>query len=86
MINFLKNLGIVALVIGGLTLLGSAINHFLPWFVLTNIFSLIRLIIKPLAFTWDIVETYKAIGYGLQVISAFYVFKGTLIVVRLFQK
>jgi hypothetical protein len=84
-IKILKTIGLVGLVIVGLSLLGVAINNILPWSWLTDFFRIIRHFVGIFDFMWDTSTFFVIIGLGLLVEVAYWVFKAVMWAIRWFK-
>lgn len=86
MINILKNIGLFALVITGLSALGWGINALIPWQWLTYIFTIIRNLIDLLNFIWDIQTMWTLIGKVIAILILYWIFRATMTGIRFFRE
>jgi len=84
-IKSLKVIAVISLILGGLILLGTAINSLSIWSWLTDIFSFFKWCLTLFDFFWDTDTMLTLLGYTSLIFLAYWVWKATLIVVDWFK-
>jgi len=82
-IKTLKTIGLIGLVIGGLTALGAAINAIIPWTMIVTVMAIFRRLTMYLDFTWDIdgaFGLYFWLTQVLIVLAAYWIYRAYLLI------
>lgn len=85
LIKIFKNIGILSLIIAGLTLLGSIVNSIIPWQWLTNFFVIIRNLLESIDFLVATDTLITLVTLSLIMTGAYWTFKGTIFVISKFK-
>lgn len=80
MTAFLARIAMVILSVSALTLLGNIMNDFFFVAWLTNFFTLLRTIVRPLTFIWDFDTSWTLIGLSLSILISYFIFKAFLVI------
>ena len=65
MFSIVKNVLMVGVITGILWGLGRLVDNIVPWHVITYMFALLRLLVKPIDFLWDTQTMFVLIGIRL---------------------
>lgn len=84
-IKILKNVGLIGLIIGGLSVLGNVINSIIPWGWLTNFFIIIRNLLALIDYFIDTNTLITLIGLRLSIEIAYWSYKAIIWVVSFFK-
>lgn len=84
-VNILKNIGLFALVVSALGVLGWGLNAIIPWGWLTIIFAIAYKLLNLISFMWDIETLWQVLGYALNIMIIYWLFRATMTAIRFFQ-
>lgn len=84
LVKILRVLGIITLGIAALSILGAAVNAIIPWQWITDFFSIIKHFANIADFMWDTTTLFILISLSLSILIAYWLFKGTMAVIRYF--
>lgn len=84
---FLQKNALVGILTAGLGLftIGITTNFVINWLPLTSFFSIIKHFAGIFDFMWDTDTMFQLIGYGFIIMTAYWTFKGVMLIVRLFR-
>lgn len=85
-LKFAGRIGLILIIISGLTILGNTINNFLVWEYLIIFFSIIRNIGEIFSFIIDTDTLWKLVGYTIIIRIAILIFKVTANIANFFNE
>lgn len=84
-VKILKQIALISVIIGGLTVLGVGINALIPWNWLTILFALARRTVMIFDFMNDTDTLWIVLGRFFQIMILVYVYIGVKIAVKWFK-
>lgn len=85
-ISIFKKVSITIIIVSAILLLGTAINSLVPWIWLTYFFVIIQHLLNLFGWLYDMPTLIKLIGYSYLILGAYWIYRGTMIFVKLFEK